>query len=292
MLLSYIDFHTHSNQSDGILTPEQLICRAEKANIRMMAITDHNAATPIAQLQKAHPHIRLVQGSEISCRYTDSQCKEHELHVVALDFDPNNPEIQTVFAKNRQDRRPYINAILDKLKALHIDVGTFEDLQAASDGSPHFGRMIIAKKMVEKGYVKTVNEAFDVYLGAHGQRKAYVPNPLQYVHLEEAVSAILAAGGIPVLAHLYYYQLPLEENHRLIGYFRHLAGRDAAMETEYGQYDASQRQQLQQLADMYGLMHSCGSDYHGQNPDETLEHGFEAWECEPLVRRIRRDYLW
>lgn len=292
MLLSYVDFHTHSNQSDGILTPEQLIRKAEQEHIRVMAITDHNTATPIAALQKEHPRIHLIQGSEISCRYTDQQNKEHELHLVALGFDPQHPEIQKVFAQNRQDRRPYINAILEKLKQQGMEVGTFDELQNESDGSPHFGRMIIAKKMVEKGYVKSINEAFDGYLGAHGQRKAYVPNPLRYVHLEQAVAAILAAGGIPVLAHLYYYQLPMEENHRLLGYFKHMAGRKAAMETQYSQYDDAQRQQLESLADMYGIMHSCGSDYHGQNPDETLAQGFEGWQCEPLLRQLRKEPIW
>lgn len=288
MLLSYIDLHTHSTKSDGILTPEQLVTEAEKAWIRLLAITDHNTATDITELQKAHPHIHLVQGSEISCLYSDLEGKEHEIHVVALGFDPKHPAIQEVFAQNRQDRRPYINAILEKLKALDITVGTFEDLQAASDGSPHFGRMIIAKKMVENGYVSTVNEAFDVYLGAHGKRKAYVPNPLRYVSLDKAVTAILAAGGYPVLAHLFYYQLPDEENQRLVGYFRHLSGYKGAMEVEYSQYSRQQRQQLQILADQYGLMYSCGSDYHGQNPDETLEQGFEGWQCELLVRSIWR----
>lgn len=290
--LSYVDLHTHTSCSDGALSPEKLAAKAEEAKLRMLAITDHNTATPIEELQKNHPLIHFVQGSEISCLYTDSAGKDHELHVVALGFDPQNPQMQILFAQNRQDRRPYIHAILEKLKLQGISVGTYEDLEAASDSSSHFGRMIIARRMVEKGYVKTVNEAFDLYLGAHGQRRAYVPNPLRYVHLEQAVSAIRAAGGVPVLAHLYYYQLPLEENHRLIGYFRHLAGRDAAMETEYGLYDEEQRQQLRQLADMYGLMHSCGSDYHGQNPDETLEHGFEAWQCEPLVRRLWRENVW
>ena len=292
MMLSYIDFHTHSNQSDGILTPEQLVCEAEKAHIRILAITDHNTATATEQLQMRHPSVRLIQGSEISCRYTDSRGKEHELHVVALGFDPEHPQIQKVFSDNRQDRRPYIEAILQKLRVYNINVGTFAQLQAASAGSSHFGRMTIAKKMVEAGYVKTVKEAFDIYLGAHGQRKAYVENPLQYVHLEEAVSAIIAAGGVPVLAHLNYYQLPLEENYRLIGYFRYLAGEKAAMETEYGQYSQEQRQQLRDLADAYGLMHSVGSDYHGQNPDETLEHGFEGWQCEVLVRRLMGEQLW
>ena len=69
MLLSYIDLHTHSTKSDGILTPEQLVTEAEKAWIRLLALTDHNTATDITELQKAHPHIHLVQGSEMSMKY-------------------------------------------------------------------------------------------------------------------------------------------------------------------------------------------------------------------------------
>ena len=212
---SYIDLHTHSCLSDGSLTPVELLRATQEAGVGILALTDHNATADLVPLQGAFPDLRLIQGAEITCRYLDQ-----ELHVVALGIDPENAKLRAVLRNNQPDRRPYLSAILEKLRALGIDVGTYDELQAANPNSRHFGRMQIAKEMQRRGYVATADEAFDIYMGAHGQRLAYVANPLKYVTLEEAVEAILDAGGIPVLAHLYYYLLDAERRARTQGVLR------------------------------------------------------------------------
>ena len=275
---SYIDLHTHSCLSDGNLTPEALLTAAREAGIGIMALTDHNATADLTPLRDTFPELTLIQGAEITCRYLDQ-----ELHVVALGIDPENPKLRAVLQNNQPDRRPYLSAILEKLRALGIDVGTYDELQAANPHSRHFGRMQIAKEMQRRGYVATADEAFDVYMGAHGQRLAYVANPLKYVTLEEAVEAILDAGGIPVLAHLYYYLLDAEGERALVRRFRELAGDKAAMEVHYAAYTPEQRAALGTIADEFGLMHSCASDFHGNLADETLAHGFRREQCTPLL---------
>ena len=274
----YIDLHTHSCLSDGNLTPEALLTKAREAGIGILALTDHNATVDLEPLQAAFPDIRLIQGAEITCRYLDQ-----ELHVVALGIDPENAKLRAVLQNNQPDRRPYLSAILEKLRALGIDVGTYDELQAANPNSRHFGRMQIAKEMQRRGYVATADEAFDVYMGAHGQRLAYVANPLKYVTLEEAVEAILDAGGIPILAHLYYYLLDAEGERALVRRFRELAGEKAAMEVHYAAYTPEQRAALGAIADEFGLMHSCASDFHGNLAAETLAHGFRREQCAPLL---------
>ena len=276
-----IDLHTHSCLSDGNLTPGELFAAARDAGIRILALTDHNATAELAPWRAAFPELTLIQGAEITCRY-----KGIELHVVALGIDPENPKLQAVLKRNQPDRRPYLSAILDKLRALGLDVGTYDELQAANPHSRHFGRMQIAKEMVHRGYVNSADEAFDIYMGAHGQRLAYVPNPLQYVTLEEAVEAILSAGGIPVLAHLYYYLLDAEGERALVRRFKELAGEKAAMEVEYAAYSRAQRDALGALADEFGLMHSCASDFHGNLEGETLAHGFDVELCRPLLTHL------
>lgn len=276
-----IDLHTHSCLSDGNLTPGELFAAARDAGIRILALTDHNATAELAPWRAAFPELTLIQGAEITCRY-----KGIELHVVALGIDPENPMLQAVLKRNQPDRRPYLSAILDKLRALGLDVGTYDELQAANPHSRHFGRMQIAKEMVHRGYVNSADEAFDIYMGAHGQRLAYVPNPLQYVTLEEAVEAILSAGGIPVLAHLYYYLLDAEGERALVRRFKELAGEKAAMEVEYAAYSRAQRDALGALADEFGLMHSCASDFHGNLEGETLAHGFDVELCRPLLTHL------
>ena len=277
----YIDLHTHSCLSDGNLTPEALLTKAREAGIGILALTDHNATADLTALRAAFPELKLVQGAEITCRYA-----EQELHVVALGIDPDHPAIRRVLARNNPDRRPYLSAILDKLRGLGLDVGTYDDIQAANPESRHFGRMQIAKEMQRRGYVATADEAFDVYMGAHGQRLAYVANPLEYVSLEEGVEAILAAGGIPVLAHLYYYLLDAEGERTLVRRFKELAGDKAAMEVHYAAYSQAQRESLAALADEFGLMHSCASDFHGNLEGETLAHGFVRAQCAPLLKAL------
>ena len=278
MNLPYIDLHTHTCLSDGNLTPEELLTAARAAGIGVLAITDHNSTEDLTAWRAAFPELTLIQGAEITCRYL-----QHELHVVALGIDPENPKLRAVLAQNQPDRRPYLSAILDKLRALGLDVGTYDELQAANPHSRHFGRMQIAKEMVGRGYVNSADEAFDIYMGAHGQRLAYVANPLKYVSLEEAVEAILSAGGVPVLAHLYYYLLDSEGERALVRRFKELAGDRAAMEVEYAAYDRAQRDALGKLADEFGLMHSCASDYHGNLEGETLAHHFDRALAGPLL---------
>ena len=275
---SYIDLHTHSCLSDGSLTPVELLTAAREAGIGILALTDHNATADLKPLRDAFPELTLIQGTEITCRYLDQ-----ELHVVALGIDPENPKLRAVLRNNQPDRRPYLSAILEKLHALGIDVGTYDELQAANPNSRHFGRMQIAKEMQRRGYVSTADEAFDVYMGAHGQRLAYVANPLKYVTLEEAVEAILDAGGVPVLAHLYYYLLDAEGERALVRRFKELAGDKAAMEVHYAAYTPAQRESLAAIADEFALMHSCASDFHGNLADETLAHGFRREQCAPLL---------
>ena len=283
---SYIDLHTHTCLSDGNLTPLELLAAARDAGIRILAITDHNDTEDLTAYRAAFPELTLIQGSEITCRYHAPDGAEHELHVVALGIDPDHPKLRAVLANNQPDRRPYLSAILEKLRAQGIDVGTYDELQAANARSKHFGRMQIGKEMVKRGYVSSVDEAFDVYMGAHGQRLAYVANPLKYVTLEEAVEAILSAGGIPVLAHLYYYLLDEQGERALVRRFRELAGDKAAMEVEYAAYSRQQRDALRAIADEHGLMYSCASDFHGNLEGETLAHHFDPELCAPILKLL------
>ena len=193
----YIDLHTHTCLSDGNLTPVELLREAREAGIGILAMTDHNSTEDLTAWRAAFPELTLIQGAEITCRYL-----QHELHVVALGIDPENPKLRAVLEQNQPDRRPYLTAILDKLRALGLDVGTYDELQAANPHSRYFGRMQIAKEMVNRGYVNSADEAFDIYMGAHGQRLAYVANPLKYVSLEEAVEAY--PGAVLMVSHDFY----------------------------------------------------------------------------------------
>lgn len=286
MITPFIDLHTHTTCSDGSLTPQQLVQRAHSAGIRILSITDHNYTESLEGLRKEFPDMTLIQGAEVSCLYKDGTGLEHELHVVGLGFDPGNEEMKAVLEHNRPDRRPYINAILAKLRTCGIDLGTFDDICAKFPETKYIGRMAVARCLFEGGYTASIDEAFEQFLGANGERRAYVKNSLRFVSLAEAVRTILVAGGVPVLAHLMYYDMDEAENEHLVRRFKNLAGDRGAMEVFYSRYDASKRLYLLKLCKKYHLMPSAASDYHAQEVWERLDNRFSYSVCGDILKSL------
>lgn len=289
MQKKYIDLHTHTCLSDGVFTPSQLCNTAQEAGIGILSITDHNYTENLSVLQAEFPNIQLIQGTEISCLYSTADNMEHEIHIVALGFDMNTPEINDILSHNQPNRAPYINAILDRLRTCGIDLGNYDDLCKLYPGKRHIGRMDIARILREQKFVDTVDQAFDIYIGAHGERKAYVPNPLRYISMEKAIQAIIHSGGVAVLAHLYYYQLNDFNNELLLKEFKKLAGSHGAIEVFYKRYNQDQCDKLKLLADKYNLMYSAASDFHGQSERETLNNQFSKLSCSKLLKRLGVD---
>ncbi len=281
--MANINLHCHSTRSDGRLTPFELVCNARMAGIRILAITDHNYTEPLDALRRSFPDMTLVQGAEISCIYQNTAGKELELHVVALGFDPENREMKALLERNRPDRRPYINAILARLRENGVDLGTYENIRSRFPENRYIGRMALARCMFEDGYTSSIDEAFGIYLSAHGERRAYVENNLRYGSLEETVDIILRSGGVAVLAHLLYFGLEPFEQRILLEKFRSLTGNRGAMEVYYSRYNWDQVAYLQGLSLEYHLYPSAGSDYHGQEQWETLNTNIPTTHCAGLL---------
>ena len=295
MFTPYVDLHTHTTQSDGRLTPQELIQAAQDAGIRVMSITDHNYTEDLGDLRASFPEMTLIQGAEVSALYTDGTGTEHELHIVALGFDPKDPDMQNMLASHQPDRHPYIEMILNKLRENGIDLGTYDDIVARCPDTRYVGRMALARCLFEDGYTASVDQSFDIYLGAHGERRAYVKNPLRYNSLEDVVRTILGAGGTPILAHLLMYDLDNgnrsggEEKDRLVRYFRQLTDRyggTGGMEVYYTRYNIEDRLYLLGMARKYALLLSAGSDYHQQEEWETLEHRISCCACSDLLEHL------
>ena len=124
------------------------------------------------------------------------------------------------------------------------------------------------------------------YIGGFGRKRAYVQNPLQYANMKDVIEAIIDASGIPVLAHLNYYGMNDKNNRYLLSEFKKYAKDKAAMEVYYGAYTHEQRLQLKCLADEYGYMYSCGSDYHGHRKDDSLGHDFKRSDVSALLEAL------
>ena len=239
----HADLHTHTIHSDGEYTPAHLGLMALQSGIRYLAYTDHNysySPAELSDLRLQFPMLRILRGCEFSCFYRTADGRRVEIHIVGLNFDPDCPDLQAVLRRNQPDRRSYITKILNKLDALGVGIGTYEDLMAFCNGPQHLGRMHIARSLVAHGYVKTVDEAFDIYIGSFGQRLAYVESELDYAPIEDVLSALQKAQGIAILAHLFFYPLDDAEQHRLLRIFKALAGPCSGMEVYYGRYTDEQ----------------------------------------------------
>lgn len=283
----YVDFHNHSNKSDGKYSCEQLIELAIEENVGVFAITDHNEVILLEEFLKLeqlfHGRIRLIQGSEVSMIYETSEGEQKEIHVVVLFKDPEKLKF---LAERKMDREGYISAIKEALGKCGVWIPDYDELKKIYPETSHLGRKHIADWMCKNGVVDSVDAAFDIYIGGFGERRAFVdsaPFRSGYGTMKETIKELREAGGDSiiaiVLAHPFYYKLDETELRRLISEFKAAAGPLAGMETLYRKYNEEQRAKLMALAQEYGLVPSAGSDYHGQSETDGLDNKFpmEIW---------------
>lgn len=294
-----VDLHLHSERSDGKQTIRELVELAHNKGMRAIAVTDHNLVTPEAVKIGEEYGVEVATGCEfgaeytfknrpedIHCRvpegYTFKNCPEgmnKEIHMVGLFFDPENVGIKEIIQKNTQDRSLYVQAILKKLKEeenIHI---SYEQLVKDNPRTGYLGRMHIAEEICRQGYASCINEAFDRYIGAEGSCYVSSSRYIHYVSMEECASAILGAGGIPVLAHLFQYQITEEQRHEILKAFSEAVNGFGAMEVFYGKYDEKQRRRLKSYAEEYGLLPSAGSDSHGRQEQDMVSFPYEIYEA-------------
>jgi predicted metal-dependent phosphoesterase TrpH len=258
------DLHTHSNYSDGALSPADLVKRAIEKRVDVLAITDHDTIAACTVDAAAGQKIRLLNGVELSTRWENTG-----IHVVGLNFDAGNGAIQE--AANRQTaarelRARQIAANLEKL-------GISNALEGAAAFAPggYLGRPQFARHIVAIGKAKNLQVAFKQYLapGKVGDVKK------TWAELAQVISWIRAANGIAVLAHPLKYSLTSSKLQRLLQAFRQLGGQ--GMEVVCGQQTPDQTRTMGKLCEKLGLLASCGSDFHSP---ET--HWAELGRFQPL----------
>lgn len=297
---SYIDLHTHTTISDGNLSPSELIQEARKNNVTHLAITDHNLIHHnLSELQAQNSDIELIPGVEISATYSKYNLSEEiyqatSIHIIGLYFDQTT-ELDAFLEKNlnEEQRISRIDKIIQKLKKNGVDLecSTYKAFRLLYyPNRLHIGRPQIAKVMVEKGYVKSIEEAFDLYIGEYGERKAYVPAE-DYASMEETIKAIHKANGVAVLCHPFSYGFTSKaEVAYLIKHFAYFGG--DAVECYYNGYSKQQQLFLISQAERFLLLPSAGSDYHGNNPKDNLSHNFSDKILEPLFFRHLEIYYY
>ena len=188
-----VDLHTHTTASDGDLSPTELVARAHAAGLTAIAVTDHDTTAGLHEALEAGKRIGLevVPGIELSAEVGRGQC-----HLLGFLIDPDNEPLLSRLRYVVDMRNNRNSHIIDRLRnELGFDI-TLDEVEVIAGGDivarPHFARV-----MVNKGYVSSMQEAFDIFLGKGG--RAYV----ERVRLSppEAIALIHGAGGVAVLAH-------------------------------------------------------------------------------------------
>lgn len=260
-----IDLHVHSTESDGTLTPEEVVLAAKEAGLSAFALTDHDTASGIA---KAAPialecGIELIPGIELSTQYEIPTTKKQskEVHVVGLYIDPEHPKLLAKTREFRECRDSRNEKIVEALQKEGFDI-TMEKLVADNPDSV-ITRANIARYLYQHGMIKSVQEAFDKYIG--DGCKCYVGR--FKVTPMDAVALIHEAGGIAILAHPLLYGMSTVTLQRLIDDLK-AVGLDG-IEAIYSSYTTGEEQFVKKLARENNLLISGGSDFHGENKPST-----------------------
>lgn len=256
-----IDLHTHSNISDGTLTPELLVQAAIEKSIHTLALTDHDSMDGLIQAEQfaKNQPIQIISGVEISSQWSRPETKKsYGVHIVALNMQ--NPEpLQQLLTQQKKIRAERAKQICDLLIPLiHQDI--YAEVVAKVDGEPdRITRTHIAKTLVEKGFVQRAQQAFDKYIKEG--KKAYVK--FDGLGLAETIQVIHESQGFAVLAHPTRYDLSATNTRYLIEIFAQYGG--DAVELPPAMEPASTRQMVDRMIAEHGLKVSVGSDFHGDN---------------------------
>jgi len=263
---STIDLHTHTARSDGLLEPAQLIADAAAAGVRLLAITDHDTLAAVRELlasEAVPPGMELLPGIELNAITADRlDLRESEVHVLGLGVDPDDDRLEATLALQRTRRRVRFERMVALLREIGRPIDDALETLPATGDDDALGRPRVARAMIAKGYVATVEEAFAAYL-ARG-RPGYVPR--EGLGPVDAIRAIRAAGGLPALAHFSEAPERLDVIHEL---------RDAGLgglEVYYRTFDALTVEAVGHVAEEASLVATGGSDYHGDLEPYAASH--------------------
>lgn len=264
-----VDLHAHSTCSDGSNSPAELLQRAHKANIDVFALTDHDTLAGLPEARKIANElgIQLIDGVEISCQhalsggYGKNKVQEKVIHVLAFGFN-NHELMDETLSQIQLSRATRGYKIVEKLSVLTET--PFDDLWQAvlekADGNAQaVGRAHIAKVLLEKKLVVSMQKAFDKYLADN--KAAYVA--IDSLSMADTIELIHRCGGRAVLAHPTRYNLSATRVRKLIGEFAELGGDGCELPSD--DEPVSKRRMVDRSLAEHKLSASIGSDFHGDS---------------------------
>lgn len=263
-----IDLHLHSTASDGSLSPSALVWAARAGGLDVIAITDHDTCAGISEAQRAlATQLQVIPAIELST--THESCEQH---ILGYFINPLHPAIQEYAHNAVQKRQDRIDGMIQRLKPYGINL-TLRDVISTADPAPRaLGRPHLARTLVQRGFVQTVNEAFERFIGDQGP--AFLPTDL--LSPQQGIDLIHQAGGVSVWAHP-----------RANAVDRNLTqfiewGLDG-VECYRPNAAPSETLHLEELAQRRGLLTTGGSDWHGTWQGKLGEFYVTPEEVERLL---------
>ena len=249
------DLHSHSTASDGFYSPTELVRRAAEAGVKVLGLTDHDTTAGLYEAGVAAEEvgIRCISGVEISVTW-----ERKTLHVVGLNMDVQHAPLQAGLRRLEAIRADRATEMDRRLERAGIP-GILEEARAMV-GNGMITRTHFAHCLARRGLAANVRDVFGRYLTAG--KPGYVST--DWAEIAEAIGWIKTAGGVAVLAHPHRYKLTVSWLRRLLGEFKDMGGE--ALEVLSGTASPGEVQSSAALASRFGLLASCGSDFHG--PDE------------------------
>ncbi|HYH92163.1 MAG TPA: PHP domain-containing protein [Candidatus Saccharimonadales bacterium] len=253
---SSVDLHAHTTRSDGIVPPAALVRQAFEAGVRTFALTDHDTLAGYREVMAADAvpaGLRLLPGVEINALVTrDLGLWEGELHILGFGMDPNDEAFEAQLAAQRGRRRERFTRTVTKLRNAGMPIDD-QVVGLVSTDDDAMGRPTIARALIAAGHATSVEDAFRRLIGHGGP--GYVPR--EGLGPTEAIQAVTAAGGVPVLAHFSEAPTRRELLQELIE--EGLVG----LEVYYRSFDIDTVAAVGAVARDLGLLPTGGTDYHG-----------------------------
>lgn len=257
------DLHSHSNVSDGVLPPDQLVARAAEFGVGLFALTDHDEVAGLdAAVDAARTAgLAFVPGVEVSVTWGGTT-----VHIVGLGIDHTHRGLRQRLADVRSGRTQRAQEMAEQLARVGID-GAYDGALVYAGNPQMISRTHFARFLVDTGHCRDVRDVFTRYL-VEG-KPGYVPHA--WAALDEAIDMIRDAGGVAVVAHPGRYKLSELALHTLLSEFRNLGG--VAIEVATSNHTEREMRRFAELAREFDFEASGGSDFHGPGEAANVELG-------------------
>ena len=251
--MSNVDFHCHSEISDGLHPPREVVRFAAENGVDVLALTDHDNLGGLADAREAAGDlgVQFVDGVEISVTWAGNT-----LHIVGVNIDPTEIRLRQGLETIRSGRMKRAEKMAESLARAGIG-GVLQGALSFALNPDMIGRTHFARCLVEQGHVKDVKSVFRKYLVPG--KPGYVPH--EWASLADAVNWIVGSGGIPVIAHPGRYDIGPNAMTRLLGEFK--TGGGLGVEVVTSNHSKEQVERFSRLAVEFDLFASRGSDFHG-----------------------------